>query len=336
MSQYEGAITTQASDSRDGERWRTWSAKLAGLMLLCGTSLVYSAEPESICKPSVWGPDDELGNINLINAESVLKATQLVKTGRTYSLGITIDSSTPAFAPRSLSLQVVQPGQQEGARPNVKMTYNDDMFQGWFGIGSQLDGLGHLGTEGVYYNCNRAQDFAQISGLTKLGTDKVPPMVARGVVLDVAGHYGVDHLNAGQFFSVADVKAIAKKQGTPIREGDVVLFHTGWTDAKLEADPQAWVSGEPGQSEEVAQYLAEQKVVAVGADTWGLDVVPAQVAERPFQGHVILLKEHGIYVLETMNTGPLVRDGVFEFLFVLGQAKVRGAVQMFINPIAID
>ena len=134
---------------------------------------------------------------------------------------------------------------------------------------------------------------------------------------------------------MADVKAIEKLQGTPIREGDVVLFHTGWTEAKLDSDPDAWVSGEPGQSEEVAQYFADKGVVAVGADTWGVDVVPPQVANRPFQGHVILLKENGIYLLETMNTGPLVRDKAFEFLFVLGQAKVRGAVQMFINPIAI-
>lgn len=304
-----------------------------GLLLLTLSALAQAAHH---CVPSKWGPDDEVGNINLIDAASVLQATQLVKTGRTYSLGITIDSNTPAFAPRGLSLQVVQPGQQEGARPNVGMTYNDDIFQGWFGIGSQLDGLGHLGYEGIYYNCNDAKDFADIAGLKKLGTDKVPPMVARGVVLDVAGHYGKQSLEAGQYFTVDDIKAIEKKQDTPIREGDVVLLHTGWTDSKLESDPQAWVSGEPGLSEEVATYLASKNVVAVGADTWGVDVVPAQHAARPFQGHVILLKENGIYILETMNTGPLVRDEVFEFLFVLGQAKVRGAVQMFINPIAID
>lgn len=288
------------------------------------------------CKPSKWGADDEVGNVNLINPATVLQASQLIKTGRTYSLGITIDASTPAFAPRGLSLQVVQPGQQESARPNAGMTYNDDIFQGWFGIGSQLDGLGHLGFDGMYYNCNHARDFAHISGLSKLGIDKVPPMVARGIVLDMAGHFGKDYLPAGKYFSVADVQAVEKAQGTPVREGDVVLFHTGWTEHKLDSDPQAWVSGEPGQSEEVAQYLADKNVVAVGADTWGLDVVPAQHADRPFQGHVILLKENGIYILETMNTGPLVRDKAFEFLFVLGQAKVRGAVQMFINPIAIN
>ncbi|MCR9258760.1 MAG: cyclase family protein [Pseudomonadaceae bacterium] len=303
------------------------------LLLICGPSIVQAQEA---CTPSKWGPDDEIGNINLINAATVLQAAQLIKTGQTYSLGITIDSQTPAFAPRSLSLQVVQPGQQEGARPNMGATYNDDIFQGWFGIGSQLDGLGHLGYEGMYYNCNDARDFADISGLKKLGTDKVPPMVARGIVLDMAGHFGKPHLAAGQYWTVEDVKAVEEKQGTPVREGDVVLFHTGWTDHKMQSDPQAWVSGEPGQSEEVAHYLAGKNVVAVGADTWGLDVVPPQHADRPFQGHVILLKENGIYVLETMNTGPLVRDKAFEFLFVLGQAKVRGSVQMFINPIAIN
>ena len=118
-------------------------------------------------------------------------------------------------------------------------------------------------------------------------------------------------------------------------DSPAVLFHTGWTDAMLNTDPQAWVSGAPGQSEEVVIYLAEKGVVAVGADTLGLDVSPPPDPQRVSQGHVILLKENGIYILETMNTGPLVRDGSFEFLFVLGQAKVKGAVQMIVNPVAI-
>lgn len=311
-------------------------AKLASTvvaLVFCVTGAASHAAQS--CEPSRWGADDEIGNANLITPQSVLAASRLIKTGKTYSLGITIDHNTPAFGTRSLSLQVVQPGQQESARPLGKATYNDDVFQGWFGIGPQLDGLGHLGEEGLYYNCNDAREFAQISGLTKLGIEKVPPLVARGVVLDIAGHYGVDSLEGGQTFSVDDIKAIAKKQATPIREGDVVLFHTGWTDAKLESDPETWVSTAPGQSEAVAHYLAGLNVVAVGADTFGVDVVPAEDPNKPFIGHVIYLKENGIYILETMNTGPLVRDGAFEFLFVLGQAKVRGAVQMIINPVAI-
>jgi len=288
------------------------------------------------CKPSRWGAEDELGAANLITPASVLAAARLVKTGKTYSLGITVDATTPAFPPRSLSLQVVQPGQQQGRAAYPNFSYNDDLVQTWLGIGPQLDGLGHLGGPGgVYYNCNRAEDFAELTGLTKLGIDKIPPIVARGIVLDMAGHAGVRAMQAGQFFTTDDVKAVEERQATPIREGDVVLFHTGWTDAKLASDPEAWVSGEPGIAEDVADYLAAKNVVAAGADTWGLDVVPPQKEGRPFQGHVTLLKEHGIYILETMNTGPLVRDEAFEFLFVLGQPKIKGAVQMIINPVAI-
>ena len=303
---------------------------LASLLVL---PLTVSADE---CKPSHWGADDEIGSANLITPKSILKAANLVKEGKSYSLGITIDSTTPAFAPRSLSIQVVQPGQQYGRLAFPNASYNDDLVQTWLGIGSQIDGLGHIGDEkGIYYNCNNIKDFADIKGLTKLGIQGIPPMVARGIVLDMAAHYGVDHMPAGQYFTVDDVKDVALKQKTPIREGDVVLFLTGWTDAKLESAPGEWVAGEPGQSEEVARWLAKQQVLAVGADTWGLDPVPPQRADHPFAGHVILLKENGIYILETMNTGPLVRDGTYEFLYVLGQAKIQGAVQMIINPVAI-
>ncbi len=299
-------------------------------LLLCA-NLVHAE-----CKPSPWGPEDEIGNANLINAASVLAASKLITTGKTYPLGITIDSNTPAFPPRQMSLQVVQPGQQFGQRPFPNAVYNDDIFTGWFGIGSQLDGLGHMGgADGNFYNCFKGTEISDISGLTKLGTHNVPPLVARGIVLDMAAYRGKAFLAAGESFSVKDVQAVEKAQGTPVREGDVVLFHTGWTDAKLDSDPVAWASGEPGISEEVATYLASKRVVAVGADTWGVDVAPSPDPARTFQGHVILLKENGIYLLETMNTGPLVRDDVHEFMFVLGQARVRGAVQMMINPVAI-
>ena len=66
-----------------------------------------------------------------------------------------------------------------------------------------------------------------------------------------------------------------------------------------------------------------------------MDAWPPVDENEPFPGHPILIQKNGIYILEVMNTGPLVNDEVKEFLFVLGQAKVKGAVQMIINPIAI-
>jgi len=75
--------------------------------------------------------------------------------------------------------------------------------------------------------------------------------------------------------------------------------------------------------------------MAVGADTWGVEAVPAIAGDRLFYGHVTLLKENGIYILETMDTGRLAREDVKEFMLVLGHAKLKGTVQMVINPVAM-
>lgn len=301
-----------------------------------GMALSSGALAQADWTKSKWGPKDEIGAMNLITAKSVLQAAKLIKTGKTYNLGIIVDSKTPAFPPRSMSITILQPNQirTTGLGP-TKTTYNDDIFMGWLGIGPQIDGLGHVGHEGVYYNCNKATDFANITGITKLGMEKLPPIVARGVLLDMAAHFGVKNLEGGQKFTAADVQAAAMNQGVEIREGDVVIFHTGWIEHVLPTDPKTWGSSEPGMAEDVAEYMASKKVIAVGADTWGVDVVPPDKEGRPFQGHITLLVENGIYLLESMDTGPLAADKAYEFLFVLGQAKIRGAVQMIINPVAI-
>jgi len=291
------------------------------------------------CKPSKWGANDEIGAANYITPQSVLAASKLVKMGQTHPLGIVVEPGMPAFPPRSVSLQIVSPGQHNG-RDLTKdfgwpAVYNDDLAQLWFGVGPQLDGLGHLGEKNLYYNCNHAFDFVTLTGLTKLGTDKVPPMVARGVLIDMAKHFKVESMAPGQAITPADIDAAMKAQGVQIRQGDVVLFHTGYTDAKLKSDPKTWVSTQPGLTNAAAVHLAKMNPMAVGADTWGLEAVPPAPGDRVFYGHVTFLKEHGIYILETMNTGRLAKESVKEFMFVLGQARVKGAVQMMINPVAM-
>ncbi len=297
------------------------------------------ADDHSGCVPSKWGPDDQIGAANLVTPERTLQALKLVKQGVSHPLGIVVDPNTPTFPPRSMSLQVVTPGQHNGRSLagdyGWNLTYNDDLAQLWFGIGSQLDGFGHLGEGGMYYNCNDARDFVNFSGLNKLGTHNVPPIVARGVVIDMARHKGVDALAGGQAISSADIRAAAAAQGIEFREGDVILIHTGWTDAKLESAPDEWLSTEPGLTNEAAAWLGDQNPIAVGADTWGVEAVPPAEGDKVFYGHVELLGKRGVYILETMNTGRLAREGVREFLFVLGQARIRGTVQMIVNPVAM-
>ena len=306
--------------------------------LACIFSIAGSIAMAADCTPSKWGADDEIGSANLVTHENTLRAAALIKQGKSLPLGIVIDSKTPAFPPRSLSLQIVQPEQQGGKTLDhfgYAASYNDDILSTWVGIGSQIDGLGHFGEGGVYYNCNDEKDFAGITGLSKLSVHNIPPLVARGVVLDMAKLAGKTALDAGDNFGEAEIKAAAKAQGITLGEGDIILFHTGWTDAKFESDPQAWGSGEPGLNTNGARYLASLNPMAVGADTWGVEAVPPAKGDGAFYGHVILLKENGIYLLETMNTGLLVKEDVDQFMFVMGQARVRGTVQMIINPVAL-
>lgn len=287
---------------------------------------------------SKWGPKDEIGAANLITPQSVLKAAKLVKTGKTYNLGIVVDSKTPAFPPRSMSVTVLQPNQIEtaGLGP-TKTTYNDDIFMGWLGIGPQIDGLGHIGIDHIYYNGFKDTDFAKADGLKKLGIEKLPPIVARGVLLDMAGYFGVKLVKEGTPYTRRDVIGAARKQGVQIRKGDVVLFHSGWLNLLdgPDKDLKRYVSTEPGLGKTGAEYLVEKEVVAVGADTWGLETVPFEKGVGVFEIHQILIPKAGIFILENMDTRELAKDRAWEFLFVLGPARLRGAVQMIINPIAI-
>lgn len=297
------------------------------------TSVV--AEEDENWYPSRYGAGDEIGAANLLSPEIVVEAAKLVRTGKTYALGIETNSDLPAYPPRGFKVIVVQPGQQAGQTIGPKkMSYNDDIVEGWFGVGSQIDGLGHLGIDNVYYNGHRAKDFAQTTGLTKLGIEKIPPIVSRGVLLDMAALVGKPRLDAGEVFNSAEIKAAAKRQGIEIRRGDVVLFHTGWL-SMLAEDKQAFGAGWPGIGRDGAHYMAGLGVVAVGADTIGLEVIPVEEGSGNFEGHQILLAKNGVYILENMNTAELAADKAYEFLFVLGQARITGAVQMIINPIAI-
>ena len=303
------------------------------LALIVATSAVSADD----CVPSPWGADDQIGAANRVTPERTAAAAKLVKKGISHPLGIVIEPGMPAYPPRYTQLQVVQPNQQFNADLGVgwEASSNDDVLQMWLGTGPQLDGLGHMGEAGEFYNCNQGKDFSIITGLTKLDISGIPPMVGRGVMIDIAKQMGVDSLQAGQPITSDDIKAAMKSQGVTVGEGDVVLLHTGYTDATLKQNPSLWAGSIPGITNEASVFLAGLKPMAVGADTWGLGAVPPRAGDKIFYDHVVLLKQHGIYILETMNTGRLSDEGVHEFMFVLGQARLKGAVQMIINPVAM-
>ena len=166
------------------------SALVAGCFALAS----WAARADN-CTHSKYGANDEIGAANLITPASVLAASKLIKKGETHPLGIVVDPNMPAFPPRKMMMQVVQPNQQWGRKMDKDfgwdIVYNDDVTQLWWGTGPQIDGLGHLGEAQEFYNCNNGQDFAALTGLKKLGIHGIPPLVARGVMVDMAKHFGV-------------------------------------------------------------------------------------------------------------------------------------------------
>ena len=239
------------------------------LLVMTTENVQADDQTQQQCTPSKWGASDELGAANYVTKEQVLAAAALIKQGQSHGLGIVIESGMPAFPPRDTQLQIVQPAQEFGRDTTPAygwpMSYNDDVVQMWLGTGPQLDGLSHLGEQGVFYNCNRGEDFTQITGVTKLGLHNVPPLIGRGVLVDMAEHFGVAALQGGQPITAKDIEAAAKAQSVEFRQGDVVLFHTGWTDAKLKSDPQVWGSTIPGLTNGAARYMASFEPMAVGA-----------------------------------------------------------------------
>jgi kynurenine formamidase len=312
--------------------------KLAGFTACLCLALPVMAE-EDKWWPSRWGANDRMGSMNLLTPEKAIEAAKLVKTGKSYALAIDSGPETPAGAgltPRSFALSVVQPNNLLGKTVGKNgFSFNDDFVNAWLGVGTQIDGLGHVGIHNRYYNGVKAEDFITYTGLKDFALHKMPPITTRGVLLDIAAYKNKVFMEAGEVITVADIKGAAKAQGVSIGEGDIVLFNTGWMKAKLKSDPNLFNYKEPGLGVAGARYLIDLGVVAIGEDSFGLEAVPGEDPDILFPVHQLMLVKHGVYVLENIRTEELVADKAWEFMLVIGIPKYVGAVQALINPIAI-
>jgi len=302
------------------------------LLLLCVAPAANASED---WYPSPYGSEDSLGALNLLGAADVIAASRLVKTGKTYGLGVVTGRNSPAFGSRAFNLIVFPGGDGSGAGlGNNQATFNDDFLASHVGIGTQIDGLGHLGIGNRYYNGAHQSEFFQPDGVTRFGTHAIPPIVTRGVLLDLVALSESDALAGGTVINRPQIAAAVQRQGIEIRKGDVVLLHTGW-QALASTQPETFMASAPGLGMGGAHYLAGLGVVAVGADTWAVEVLPSEDPESAFPVHQFLLAKKGVYLLENVATAELAKDEAYEFMFVVSAPRFEGAVQMVVNPVAI-
>lgn len=300
---------------------------LAMATLLCTAAL---ADTPTQRNAAGFGADDTLGAANHLSDSGAVAASRLVTAGKRYTLGLVSSRETPVWGDRKYAIEVVGlpiPGTD-------LILAHDDRLHTHLGIGTQIDGLGHVGLGGKFYNGLTAADFAAPDGLRKLGTEHIPPMVTRGVLLDVARVLGVERLGPSEAITADVLKKTAKAQGVNIGRGDVVLVHTGWMGI-MDSDPATYIDRQPGLDLSAAEYLASAGVVAIGSDTSALEVQPSADPNHIVPVHGLLLANYGVYILENIVTRELAADRVWEFMFVLGQPRLAGSVQAIINPVAI-
>ena len=301
-----------------------------------------------------WGADDEAGSTNWYKKpEVVLRALAQVKQGKTLKLGHPYEAAMPLFGTRSFALHIpaAPTGGPLGAN---RVVYHDEFLATQIGqVGTQFDGLGHIGvatgdpedrTAMLFYNGIAVSEMTTSDGLVKLGAEKLHPIVARGVLLDIARARGVESMESGEVITMADVFGALAKQGMASFEfagGDVVLFRTGWERYWIE-DNARYNNGAPGIGMEVARWLAEEvKAGVTGADTWPVDAVsgeglPTEVPEGcVFCVHTYLQTRHGIVNQENLKLSQLAAEKIWVFAYVYTPVPIKGATGSIGSPLAL-
>ena len=277
---------------------------------------------------------DEIGAANLMNAQTVLEAAKLIKEGNRYSLAYVLENDSPGnpFVSHNMSLDLIL-GPFPGTNETVALveTVNSNFMH----VGTQFDALGHIGIGDQFYNGHTIDDVLSPTGLVKLGAEEVPPFFTRGVLVDIARYKDVEALPPTYEITLDDLEGALAMQGTEIRMGDVVLFHTGW-GLNYTPNNEVFGTSSPGIGLEVAESLASSQVVIVGADNWAVEVIPNPDPNLNFPVHQELLTKNGIYLMEVVKTDELAKDGVYEFAFVFAPIRAEGATGSAAHPFAIN
>lgn len=257
---------------------------------------------------------------------------RLITRGKVYDLGQPYFSGMPHHPNHPPFAFVLTKKHGDLMYPNEVSAANC-LFTTGGHTGTHLDSRGHISHKGrVYGNLKAERVQSYGGGLKGVGIDATPPVVRRGILLDVAGVLGKRVLPNAFPIGRRELEAVAKKERVSLRPGDVVLVRTGW--ARYWKDPVKFVAtekGAPGVILDGAEWLAKHKISFTGSDTTAYEKMPAH--DLPV--HVCLLTRNGIQLLEMLNLEALARDRVYEFLFVALPLKIIGGTASPVRPIAI-
>ena len=337
-------------------------AALPAFMGLSILSLLVPAAPalaEADCKavvaPSPFGPDDQTGATNRITPAVTKAAAAEIQTGVVTSMAYNLVDGIPLFGTRFsktiLTSFAVVPGAEYG---NNKLSYMEDTYLSQSHVGTHIDGMGHIGIQDCYYNQTPMGKYVTQNNLKRLGLENIKTFATRGVIIDLvkvfqaAGKLKANAacknpcLDAGTIITEDDLQAGLKMYNVTLREGDAVFLNTGWGDLfqQFPAQNATYNGGEPGISKSAAAWLASQKVVAVGADTWAVEVIPGENKDEAFPVHKLLITDNGIHIIENVRTDLIAaaaaKSNRATFFLSMTVPKAVGLTGTFVNIEAIQ
>lgn len=294
---------------------------------------------ESLKNWEKWGPDDELGTLNYITPEKIRAAAALVKSGRSVSMEIPINTAAGPDNPNPALYYVnttheIGSGDVHFATDFMAIQFHGDCH-------THIDALCHISYKGQLYNGKPASSFTARGALAQDITAYAHGIVGKGVLIDMPRLMGVKWLEPGYSVSVEEIEAAEKAQGVRLGEGDIMVFRTGHHRRRLELG--AWncdYSGEgrAGIHPTCLSLLHERKVAAFLPDGDG-ETVPGPMKEIPYPVHPLQITAMGMACTDSLQFEELVNvceeENRWEFMVVIAPLRLPKGSGSPINPIAI-
>jgi kynurenine formamidase len=334
---------------------RLETALIAAAVILAAPAAFAQSDCKQMVPVSPFGPEDQTGATNRVTPAVIKAAAAEIQTGKVISLSYPLVDGVPLFGSRFtktiLTATGLAPG---GALGENDLTYMEDTWLSQSHVGTHLDGMGHIGRKDCYYNQTPMGKFINQNNMTKLGLEHLKSFATRGVVIDLVKVYQAAGklkpnpackkpcLDKGTVITSADLQAGLKMYNVTLREGDIVVIHTGWGDLfeQFPAQNALYNSGEPGIGKDAANWLVSQKVVAVGSDSWAVEVIPGENPKEAFIVHNILLTDNGIHIIENVRTDLIAAAAASSnratFFLSMTVPKAVGTTGTFVNIEAIQ
>jgi kynurenine formamidase len=297
----------------------------------------------SLRRWGLWGPDDEKGALNFITPAHRVRAAALVRTGKTFHLGLPLKSGVgPQFGhvgrfnPMHL---MTHTGDTKGPVDlGTGVDFTDDMLAMPVQCSTQWDALCHIYYDKTLYN-GFPSSCVTAYGADRAGIDKVSAdFIGRGVLLDVAAHMQVDVLEEGYQITSEDLEATATHCGVEIADGDILIVRTGAMSVVDGDDWSRFNARTAGLNYRTAEWLGDHRIAAVASDTNAVEA-PSPLAGIMNPLHMVALRDMGIHLGELWYLEDLAadcrEDSVYEFLLVAQALKIVGGTGSPLNPIAM-